>query len=492
MWFAACVDDPPVASDAGTDSAEGGEPRSFCVGGGCVCLDGYDTCGGAAMCATTLRDNPLHCGRCDDRCFDGERCAGSSCVPVGCAPGFVDCENPGTPCETDLEASDRHCGACGNTCAAGTHCVTGRCASLAVGLQMPGSMLVATSARPWFRWRLGPGYDGARLQVCADATCARRELDVDVAGERYRPDVALGEGVHFWRVFARRGATVEATPSASWAFGVPAAGSVGFADHRPLLDLDGDGVVDEVSEATPSRFQVRFGVRSGGEARPTVVAFGSIPLVELRNKSVVPAGDLNGDGLGDALIAVNYNQRISPIESNGGVMFLTLLGSRVGAPRLIRGGSVMGQGQPGPGLVSARALGNAPGFSGLLMLVGRYGVTCSASLFQYPAPGENLGDWPCGYGPETSGDYNADGRVEVVTNWGPAFGSRPGEKAPMLRVCDGVPPLSPGDSRRSVVTADVDADGYDDLVVRPGGTGPRYVLHGGEGMLDGARCSTMP
>jgi hypothetical protein len=457
----------------------------------CVCVEGYGACGASTACDTPLRNNPQHCGGCGARCVDGERCADTRCVHMGCVPGFADCEDPATPCETELTRTDSHCGACGNACATGTRCVAGRCVSPAITQQMPGSMLATTSARPWFRWALGSGVDGARLQVCADAPCTRVQLEADVTGVQHRPAVALAEGVHFWRLFARRSAVVDATPTPVWAFVVPPADALGARETPRLLDLNGDGFDDEVIVERIPRRVYSLRIRYGGAARPEHQVLSETTDIELSETVLVRAGDIDGDGLADAVLAVSYVIRSSPTQSDGALRLFDVLGRRDGDPVVLSRADVRGVGHPGPSLELSHPLGNAPGRAGMLTLVGR-APNCAARFHNGVAAPEPINNVPCAGSLLTAGDYNADGRVEVVADAQPRISWSTGETAPTLRDCEGSRTLVGSDYLRRALTADVDADGYDDLVVLPSGAGPRHVIHGGPAALDGARCTDLP
>ncbi len=456
----------------------------------CVCAEGYGACGASTVCDTPLRNNPQHCGGCGASCVADERCVDTRCVRVGCVPGFADCEDPATPCETELARTDAHCGACGNACATGTRCVAGRCVSPAVTQQMPGSMLATTSARPWFRWALGSGVDGARMQVCADPGCARVQLEVDVTGAQHRPAVALAEGVHFWRLFARRGAVVDATPTPVWAFVVPPADALGARETPPMLDLNGDGLDDEVIVEHIPRRVYSLRIRYGGAARREHQVLSETSDIEHGDTVLVRAGDIDGDGLADAVLAVHYNVRYSSMQSDGAVQLYDVLGRRDADPVVLLRADTRGTGHPGPRLEMSLALGNAPGFAGLLTLVGARPHCAARFHTGSPLPQTPLTP-SCAGSLLTAGDYNADGRVEIVADAQPTLWSMGGQ-VQVLRDCEGSRVLAGSDYFQRGLTADVDADGYDDLVVLPSRGGPRHVIHGGPAALDGARCTDLP
>lgn len=140
----------------------------------------------------------------------------------------------------------------------------------------PLSACIATTQRPTFRWAFPALEFPVRLQVCSDRQCQRLDIDELTSGSQLRADRTLSPGLHFWRV-------------------VPATNQVGisqsptFAVRIPVLDSNVD----------------------------------SCPSAYL---------DINGDGLGDAVGSVFWD---NPLRST----LLTLLGS----PRLSEAGGFLEQ-----------------------------------------------------------------------------------------------------------------------------------------------------
>jgi hypothetical protein len=93
------------------------------------CVEGYDDCDRARPgCETELATDPLHCGRCDSACPDGQRCVSSSCsIDEFCPSGLLRC---GELC-VDPASSDEHCGRCD------APCVSGRTASASASRRAP-------------------------------------------------------------------------------------------------------------------------------------------------------------------------------------------------------------------------------------------------------------------------------------------------------------------------------------------------------------------
>lgn len=71
------------------------------------CPDPFVVCGDT--CAV-LDSDPAHCGACDTRCADGQRCLNGACIDVSCADGLTDCNGF---CR-DLSSDPLNCGGCHN------------------------------------------------------------------------------------------------------------------------------------------------------------------------------------------------------------------------------------------------------------------------------------------------------------------------------------------------------------------------------------------
>lgn len=109
-------------------------PGSGCVAGQCVtgCAPPLTLCHAGTLCVDT-RNDPLHCGGCDQGCpapLAVQRlCSNSVCTPGECFPGFVDCNmDPQDGCEAQPMGSDGlNCGQCGRMCVGAQSCNGGLC-----------------------------------------------------------------------------------------------------------------------------------------------------------------------------------------------------------------------------------------------------------------------------------------------------------------------------------------------------------------------------
>ncbi len=170
-------------------------------------------------------------------------CRAGRCEVTACIAGTADCDgDPDSICETTTLVDNRHCGACGHACEADALCVSGRCASVAVRQRSPVTIERVSSTRPTLRWALSAGTTGARVELCDTYACDTIASAWEVAGDRLRVPTPLSGGIHYWRLYARRGARTDPTPGPTWAFSVPPHAVV----QEGRIDLNGDGFADVV------------------------------------------------------------------------------------------------------------------------------------------------------------------------------------------------------------------------------------------------------
>ncbi len=178
----------------------------------------------------------------------------------------------------------------------------------------PLSLGEVTRRRPTLRWALPAGADGARVELCADRACERVLETLDAPGTQARPARELpARSPVFWRMRARAGRAVGVAQSPTWLFHVPAGSSTSVADTStaPRLDVNGDGV-DDVVVGAPSvnhrhwvevgAVRVYHGAASGPGETPTPYLEGVDPHGRFGSR-VASAGDVDGDGFGDLVVA---------------------------------------------------------------------------------------------------------------------------------------------------------------------------------------------
>lgn len=217
----------------------------------------------------------------------------------------------------DLSQSVQHCGACGQRCADSVSaygvCRQGRCVSqcragfvASAGQcveshdatpRLPASDAVVAGLRPEFSW-LGPTDAAVRVELCADPACTTVIEGATVANRRvFSPAQSLPRGVVFWRVSTastsspmrwsnpRRVVVTQRGPSPGTMFAL-------------RFDANGDGHGDLIIGApAEDAIATRLGGNSLSAEQARIVGQSGSRL----GARVAPAGDLDGDGLGDVL-----------------------------------------------------------------------------------------------------------------------------------------------------------------------------------------------
>lgn len=176
-------------------------------------------------------------------------------------------------------------------------------AAMTLRLLSPMSGSIMTRTLPLVRWETPVGAPMVRLEFCADRACARVLSTVTTRGTSERPETNLPAGAVFWRVTSLESAPMS-TPV--WEMVIPTRASPREAIVGCVLDVNGDGLTDAVASGNTSfagaaifevrgdpMLAMRFGP-SDSVRPPDVRGFAFVAL------SLAAAGDLNGDGYGDA------------------------------------------------------------------------------------------------------------------------------------------------------------------------------------------------
>lgn len=310
-------------------------------------------------------------------------------------------------------------------------CLLGACAERApsgdrapasrVSMRWPSTGDVVASPRPRARWSAPPGVARVRVTFCADRACARVIEALETDGRALQPTRPLPQGVVFWRAYDVVPDGEPEPSGATWWFVVPRAARE--APQRasrdlawaPVRDVDGDGRWD------PLDLHGVVTERSGGgrRARTWLTGQGAAP--------VTAVGDLDGDGYVDFVGA-------DPLRD-----------TQSGRVVLWRGPLPRGEVAP--------------------WRAGTTGATSGAR---------------CGWWPTLRGDFDGDGRPELAVSCPGALDGRGevrvialdgeglGRAVATLRgSANGSPtlPRAVDAGTRALVAADLDEDGYDDLVV---------------------------
>ncbi|MBL8678693.1 MAG: FG-GAP repeat protein [Myxococcales bacterium] len=486
-----------------------------CTATGCgfTCNANFGDCNmlGSDGCEVPLLTNVAHCGRCGNACATPANgtatCAAGACG-ARCNAGFGDCDsNLANGCETDTNTSMTHCGGCGMVCSAPAlataACVAGRCQiTCNPGYRLVGSTCEPEPPRPVFPWA-GATTNARRplftfvrpatqpsvtVDICTNRACTILETSFVVTGASSgSPAVDLAVGRHyFWRVTGSGGGG----PSPARHFIVSAPASVtGRGVFGAMLNPNGDSVVDMLLGSPPGlRADYRTGASPTSTLSPATVMSGSTGF----GTSVASAGDVNGDGLVDAIVgAPTSTGGIVHVYFANGSSYPTTASVTITAPasniqfgRFVSGiGDVNGDGYAdiAVGAASGRAFvyyGSATG-----------PATTPSVTIAHPSLNANFG-----VSISRSCDLNGDGFGDV------AFGIDGGSNDVVLYM-GGAAGLGATPSQtltggagfgRSVDCAgDVNGDGYSDLVVGEYTTASVSVFHGNATGVVSAASATL-
>ncbi len=339
----------------------------------------------------------------------------------------------------------------------------------------PLSTSAVTGRGVTLRWELPAGVDGAQVSICADAACVS-SVTTQVTGSSYTVPSDLLPGVRWWRLRARSGAVIGTATSPTWNFrvleGTP-------ANNRPWgtwPDLNGDGY----SDVLLGRSDAPAYVLGGASVLASGATLRALPISSSGDRDygvfVANAGDVDGDGDTDVLVhaALGRVYLIRPRLSGTSILFSTpqLLTPISNGAVSSAAGDLNGDGY---GDVVVASQNNETLYVHYGSATGPSGV---ASVTYRMAGATGFGSSISG-----AGDFNADGFSDVLV--GDAsnrtlyafFGSSTGLN---LDAGDRLPPFT----RRYVmstmvsslaVAGDVDGDGICDAVV--GGNGTAYDVY---------------
>jgi hypothetical protein len=169
----------------------------------------------------------------------------------------------------------------------------------------PLSATFVTSRRPRLRWELGADSTGAVVQLCSDRACTRviETLSGDTSAQ---PTAALPRGAVFWRAYGTRGKHRGQVAGATWIMHVGGGSATVDSSGGHVPDLDGDGRANIMTTGTlyANRFPGRksiFFFDSPNDEYPTITTQGDGIFDYAR--IMQPAGDIDGDGFADVVVA---------------------------------------------------------------------------------------------------------------------------------------------------------------------------------------------
>ena len=177
----------------------------------------------------------------------------------------------------------------------------------------PLSTSTVTTQRPTFRWT---GAIEARLEVCRDRACSDIEAALDVSDTSATLATDLAPGVHYWRLHPIAGGKPTSATTAVWELRVPHRSSPRDTSWGVFPDFDGDGFADLALAPLVSFDVTIFRGSSSGvhqDDRVVVTPPGSKPLIQ----SAAAIGDVDGDGFGDLAVSAWPDQPLVFVYRGG-------------------------------------------------------------------------------------------------------------------------------------------------------------------------------
>ncbi|NNC02088.1 DUF4215 domain-containing protein [Corallococcus exiguus] len=511
-----CTGQPTVCTDidecaAGTDNCNQ-DATCTNIGGSftCACNAGYEgdgvTCTNIDECAASPCLN-------GGTCIDGVGSYTCECAPTyegnncqSCSGTLADCNaNSSDGCEVNLQSDADSCGACGIVCSTGQICSNATCQTAPTG-QVPGTPV----SSPANHGPLAPAVadvngDGKLDILVANAESASTEtpsgslsvflgngdasvqsevnygsaslssnavVAVDVDGDGWLDAVTVNGQTNLPLINGNISVYKNLGPSAPGTFGTPTSFTTGTPGsvHLCTGDFNHDGVADiATTSVTQNQVSVLFGSGAGNFGAPTFIGIPNTGGAQ----STIACRDLNGDGFSDLVVTSPASARLSILINQGNGSF---------AAPVAYSNSASGQ-------TAGIAFGDANGDGTLDILsngaAGRYlfffkgnGNGTFASGVQSTAAATTATNSALGV---VADDFNGDGKLDAyilvtAASGGvrPMTGNGNGGFTSGTVVATGA---SPG--LNAIATADMDADGYADLILTNRGSGTVTVVPNG-------------
>jgi cysteine-rich repeat protein len=431
--------------------------------------------------------------------YQGNRCE-------SCAKNLADCNGLKTDgCEVNLQSNAAHCNACNAACPMGNICTNGECKTPPTG-QMPGVPINTPATHN----PLAPAIADVNRDGKLDILVANAESgsttspsgslsvflgngDTTVQAERHYTGAALSSNAVVavdvdndgWldavtvdgqtnlptnngsiSVYRNMGKSAPGTFAAPTSFTTGAPGSL----HLCAGDFNKDGRIDIATVSVVSnQVSVIFGKDAGGFDAPTLISIQNTGGVQ----STIACRDMNADGFNDIEVTSPSSARLSILVNQGTGTFaapVTYTNSRNGQTAGLAFGDADGDGKldiiangaAGAYLYFFKGNGDGTVASGMDSATGASAVANTA-----------LG--------VVTGDFNGDGKLDAYILYTAASGGL----YPMTGNGNGTftvgPFVSTGTSPglNAIAVADLDNDGYNDLVLTNKGSATLTVIPNG-------------
>jgi hypothetical protein len=433
-----------------------------------------------------------------------------TCAPPACTEGQSHCASGGISLCTADDAGCLVWGA-SEACLPGQTCASDAGAASCISIPAPRplaplSTATVTSQTPSLHWVLAEGDDGAQVDICRDRACRTAVATFAVTGSAGAPAAPLTAGVYFWRLHGTAGGVVGATTSPVWEFFVGARSAPVDTSWGTTLDVNGDGFADVLVGAPGGLLNLAgaaylyLGGPSGPQIVPTEITDGTSD--DGFGAAAASAGDVNGDGYGDAVIEAEGPELIGvPYVYLGGhdglstqatVLQLAGVGQRYASGiAAVGAGDVNGDGY-GDILVGSGGIDKNSGAAYLY-----YGSAAGPVTTPITLPGTSKAD-AFGSSAASAGDVNGDGYADVLVGavfakaHGAAYLYLGGPTGPAMTAVlypVGSSPTSAYFGASVAGAGDINGDGFADVAVGAPNTnssqGAAYLYLGGSNGLQG-------
>jgi hypothetical protein len=183
----------------------------------------------------------------------------------------------------------------------------------------PLSTSTTSTRTPTFRWVLPSGTDGAEIELCADRACATSLAKIHAKGQSMRLAAPLASRVVFWRLRGMRAGIVGTETSATWEL-FTSARDAHDAAWGSVPDFDGDGLADWALGAFAANNDAGkvevFTGKSGGIASSPSVVLGGAESSQF-GSVFGSIGDIDGDGFPELAVGSQLEVSIYSGGPNG-------------------------------------------------------------------------------------------------------------------------------------------------------------------------------